>query len=197
MTQSRSLALLLGLVPLLAFAAEPDKNVNALFDAFQSPPAEAKPFVRWWWNGLRLSRDEILRELDIMDKAGIGGFEINPIAQPPGSTALDDPELEWLSPEWNRLVKLTADEARRRGMVPDIIMGSGWPFGAEFLRTDQMTQKLQPASVVLKGPSTFESTKAELLEKVPFKHGREWPGAPDPELAYVRMGATPTMCVMR
>ncbi len=87
-----------------------------------------------------MREDEIIRELNVMHKAGIGGFEINPIAQPPGSTHLDDPELDWLSPEWNRLVKRTAEEARRRGMIADIIMGSGWPFGAEFLKQEQMTQ---------------------------------------------------------
>lgn len=158
---------------------------DTLLDVFRNPPPEAKPFVRWWWNGLRVREDEILRELDVLDKAGIGGFEINPIAQPPGSSALDDPELEWLSPDWNRLVKRTAEEARRRGMVTDIIMGSGWPFGAEFLKPDQMTQKLQAFSVTVKGPATFQATEAELLAKVPFKHGREWPGAPEPALAYV------------
>ncbi len=183
----RVLAVLLAIValPPAVHAAPQREDDDALFEQFRNPPAEAKPFVRWWWNGLRVREDEVVRELDVMTEAGIGGFEINPIAQPPGSTRRDDPELEWLSPEWTRLVERTAAEARGRGMVADIIVGSGWPFGAEFLEPAQMTQKLQAASVLVEGPTTFEATEAELIERVPFRHGREWPGAPDPELAYV------------
>lgn len=187
MNARRVLAVLITTVvlPLSVHAAPQGRSDDALFDSFRNPPAEAKPFVRWWWNGLRVREDEIVRELDVMAKAGIGGFEINPIAQPLGSTHQDDPELEWLSPEWNRLVVRTAEEARRRGMIADIIMGSGWPFGAEFLDPEQMTQKLQAASVLVEGSTIFKATIAELIERVPFQHGREWPGAPDPELAYV------------
>lgn len=53
-----------------------------LFTGFQNPPAEARPFVRWWWNGNRIEKEEIVRQLDVLHKAGIGGVEINPIAMP-------------------------------------------------------------------------------------------------------------------
>ncbi|MCK5704067.1 MAG: hypothetical protein KAI29_23095, partial [Cyclobacteriaceae bacterium] len=53
-----------------------------LYLSFLSPKAEAKPFFRWWWNGNRLSKDEIIRELELMKDAGIGGVEINPIKMP-------------------------------------------------------------------------------------------------------------------
>ena len=44
-----------------------------LFYLFQNPPASAKPFVRWWWNGDCIELDELERELDVMQAAGIGG----------------------------------------------------------------------------------------------------------------------------
>ena len=40
-----------------------------LFNQFQNPPPEARPFVRWWWNGDCVEEGEILRELDVMKEA--------------------------------------------------------------------------------------------------------------------------------
>ena len=55
---------------------------NTLYSGFTNPPADARPFVRWWWNGNCLEKDEIIRQLTVLQKAGIGGVEINPIAMP-------------------------------------------------------------------------------------------------------------------
>ena len=53
---------------------------DPLFASFQEPPARLRPFVRWWWNGSRVAEAEILRELDLLKAAGVGGVEINTIA---------------------------------------------------------------------------------------------------------------------
>lgn len=74
-----ALIIALCMVPSCGWAAE-----DALFNKFENPPAEAKPFVRWWWGDNAVVEKEILREIDVMDEAGIGGYEINPIAAPVG-----------------------------------------------------------------------------------------------------------------
>ena len=38
-----------------------------------------KPFVRWWWFGGALEREEIAFQLESMSEAGIGGVEIQPV----------------------------------------------------------------------------------------------------------------------
>jgi len=158
------------------------------FEAFRNPPAEAKPFVRWWWNGLRLREDEVIRQLDLLKYAGIGGIEINPIAQPPGSKALKDPEVEWLSPEWARMVRFTVDEAKKHGIITDLIVGSGWPFGAEFLEEKHMTQRMATAWFEIKGPQVFEAKVPELLSRVSFMdEERHWEAAPQPVLHSVTL----------
>ena len=121
-----------------------------LYEIFQNPPGTAKPFVRWWWNGDKLSAGEILRELDVMKAAGIGGVEINPIAFP-GGDDLGIPSMPWLSREWIEMVKVALKGADERGMVCDIIVGSGWPFGAEILTPEQRTQLLTLTSQRVKG----------------------------------------------
>ena len=32
-------------------AKEPSASLDELYSLFQDPPSEARPFVRWWWNG--------------------------------------------------------------------------------------------------------------------------------------------------
>jgi hypothetical protein len=135
---------------------------DPLFTAFQNPPVTAKPFVRWWWNGDKVTAKEILRELDIMKDAGIGGVEINPIAFP-GGDDLGIPSLQWLSPEWIEMVKVALKGAEERGMVCDIIVGSGWPFGAEFMQGDERSQLITLTSRKVKGPATVTVETAELL----------------------------------
>ena len=37
------------------------------------PREEARGYTRWWWFGCAVDKDEIVRELDTMKAAGIGG----------------------------------------------------------------------------------------------------------------------------
>ena len=141
-----------------------DDEADALFSLFKQPPVTAKPFVRWWWNGDKVYEEEILRELDVMKAAGIGGVEINPIAFP-GGDDLGIPSLEWLSPKWIEMIKVALKGAADRGMICDIIVGSGWPFGAEFLEPEEQTQLLTLSSKKIKGPGKMTFKIADLLKE--------------------------------
>jgi hypothetical protein len=130
---------------------------DELFNTFSTPPAEAKPFVRWWWGENSVVAKEILREIEVMHQAGIGGYEINPISLPV-PMEFSSPSLQWLSPEFNRLVKVAVDATKERGMIADLIVGSGWPFGAEFLKPGDMTKRLYLNSIAVEGPASFSTT---------------------------------------
>ena len=146
------------------FLSNRKEGADALFTLFQQPPVTAKPFVRWWWNGDKLYETEILRELDIMKAAGIGGVEINPIAFP-GGDDLGIPSLKWLSPEWIKMVKVALKGAEERGMICDIIVGSGWPFGSEILEPEEQTQLLTLSSKKIKGPGKITLKIADLIKE--------------------------------
>lgn len=145
----------------VAKAFRPEKE---LYKTFANPDARHRPYVRWWWNGARVNEQEILRELDVMHKAGIGGVEINTI-QFPDQTAdtVGCAALTWLSDEWIRMVNVAADGCRERGMVCDIIVGSGWPFGAEYLAPEEQVQMLYPVTVDVKG-GRFTIGRDEVLD---------------------------------
>lgn len=140
---------------------------DLLFENFVNPPAQARPFVRWWWNGNCVEENEIIRELDVMKAAGIGGVEINPIRMPVKQDISGIEALQWISPEWNQAVKIASERAKQNGMLTDLIVGSGWPFGGEFLESGEMVQRVLTNHKDLTGPSVFIADSEELMNEVP------------------------------
>ncbi len=160
---------------------------DPLLEAFRQPPSRLRPFVRWWWNGSRVTEAEILRELDVLKAAGIGGVEINTIAMRddvPKDGLAAFPERPWLSPAWCSAVKAAAEGARARGMTADVIVGSGWPFGGRFLRPAEQTRRVRLVKKELSGPTVFEASLADLAAS--GRKEREEVTVP-PRLAFLRL----------
>jgi hypothetical protein len=100
--------------------------------------------MRWWWFGPAATNGEILRELQEMKSAGIGGVEIASL-YPLG---LDNPETgfhntPFLSEEHLAALRFAATEARRLDMRVDITLGSGWPFGGPHIPVTEAAGKLR------------------------------------------------------
>ena len=139
---------------------------DSLFQMFKDPSMQCRPMVRWWWNGDRVIGSELLRELDVLKAAGIGGVEINPIKFPNDAQALDTRPMQWLSGEWIDVLELVLKGARERNMVCDMIVGSGWPFGGDFLKREEQSQMVALGTRDVAGPTRLEFTRAELLADV-------------------------------
>ncbi|MCF0172918.1 MAG: glycoside hydrolase family 2, partial [Bacteroidales bacterium] len=131
-----------------------------------SPDTDNKPYVRWWWNGDKVESEEIVRELRLLHDQGIGGVEINPIEFPDKSDPLNKKELVWLSDEWMDMLQVAFDEARRLGMKCDLIVGSGWPFGAETLPMEDRAQVMLTWAQPLEGGTHYTITKDEIYRAV-------------------------------
>jgi hypothetical protein len=142
------------------------KEENPLFEKFQNPETEARPMVRWWWNGNSVEADEIKRELAVMKEAGIGGVEINSIAMPPHAQKTEARPLQWAGKEWINMVKIASEEAKKLDMITDLIVGSGWPFGGRFLKEDETMQRLGVKRQTVKANSTVN---IELDKYLSFK----------------------------
>jgi hypothetical protein len=96
-----------------------------LLKIFQNPPNQYRPMVRWWWNGDRITAEEITRELDVLQRAGIGGVEINPIKFPAEADPLNTKALAWMSDEWIAVLKVALQDCKEKRMTCDMIVGSG------------------------------------------------------------------------
>ena len=121
-----------------------------------SPPADARGLTRWWWYGCAVTREEIVRELDFMQAAHIGGVEVQ-ILYP---VTPDDPEagvynIPYGSPEFYDILKFTAEECARRGMVFDFTPGSSWPYGGPTVEVEDAQQQVIPYQLDLHGPQTL------------------------------------------
>ena len=133
---------------------------------FEDPPNRYRPMVRWWWNGDRVTAEEVTRELDVLQKAGIGGVEINPIKFPSEADPLDTRALTWMSDDWITVLEAALRGTKERGMTCDMIVGSGWPYGGEFLTRADQTQMIALGTRELSGPQHLQLSSAELLKDV-------------------------------
>ncbi|MBT3385198.1 MAG: glycoside hydrolase family 2 [Prolixibacteraceae bacterium] len=163
--------ILFGQAPVTAnpiFSRKTGVKATDLFSTFKTPELKYHPFVRWWWNGNKIEKDELIRELHLLKDAGIGGVEINPIEFP---SRIEGDDLgikssQWLSDEWIEMLQITFAEAKKLGMTCDLIVGSGWPFGSETLERDERAQVVILNAESLEGPISYETSQFNLFDQV-------------------------------
>lgn len=120
------------------------------------PSGEARGYTRWWWFGCAVTHREIIRELDFMLEAGIGGVELQ-ILYP---VEPDDPEKDvknnfYLSPGYLEAIRFAGEEAKKRGMKLDVTLGSSWPFGGPFIPVEYSAPNVIPYTIDVEGPCEF------------------------------------------
>jgi hypothetical protein len=93
--------------------------MNRIDDEFRNPGVayRGKPF--WSWNGV-LEEGELLRQVDVIEKMGLGGFFMH------SRTGL---VTEYLGDEWFRLTNACADDAEARGLEAWLYDEDRWPSG--------------------------------------------------------------------
>ncbi|MFO7935092.1 MAG: glycosyl hydrolase, partial [Bacteroidales bacterium] len=134
-----------------------------LYEGFRDPPPEARPFVRWWWNGNRIEADELTREIELLRECGFGGVEINPIALPPEARETGVEPREWMSDKWIELLVHACQVVHDKEMIVDLIVGSGWPFGGEFLNSDEINQRVVTREIIIEDQSRLSFTSENFM----------------------------------
>ena len=184
----------IGLVLFCQCTSRHGLTTEQLYEGFQQPPSEYRPFVRWWWNGDKVEADELVRELHLLKEAGIGGVEINPIAFPSYCDSIGKPSLPWLSPEWIDMLKVCFDEADSLDMTCDLLVGSGWPFGAEYLGEDERAQIVVNYAEPVTGPATLTIITDSICQKAMPKVSSPYKGNTK-ELMLLRLYPNPASSV--
>ncbi len=126
--------------------AQTDASIDQLRESFNRPPDDCRIMMRWWWFGPAVTKPELLRELQQMKAAGIGGVEIATLY----ALDLDHPglhNLTYLSDEHIDNLRFAAEEARKLGLRVDITLGSGWPFGGPEIDVDHAAGMLRVVRV--------------------------------------------------
>jgi len=162
------------------------RQADEFYKGFVNPPAEVGPDVYWWWNANALTQAEVVRELDVLQDAGIHGVLIFPLQAPLAPTKTDEKQLQWLSPEWCNLLKFTIEEAKKREIYVDLLVGTGWPFGGPFVEDGDGIKIIKLAKKELTGPATFKANIKDLMVLPPGAYGETTHGS-EPKLKFLRL----------
>jgi hypothetical protein len=104
--------------------------------------SQTRPWVWWWWPGSAVDPTNIARQLELFQKAGLGGVQVTPIY---GAKGWESHYLPYLSPEWMQMMNDTATETHRLDLGMDMTLGTGWCFGGPTVNNHDAN-----ASVVVK-----------------------------------------------
>lgn len=129
-----------------AATAQPTPAEDPLWQAFMTPPDDARPMMRWWWFGPAVTPEEIDREIRAMKAGGIGGFEVQPVYPlSPDDARLRN--LPYLSDDFIAALRHAGRTARAEGMRIDVTGGSGWPFGGPHIPVTQAAASIRMVRV--------------------------------------------------
>jgi len=146
--------------------AEPDLEAR-----FRSPPREDRPWAYWWWLNGNVDEASITRDLEAMERVGLGGllhFDVrgyhnDHLPPPPERTV-------FMSPRWRELMRHALREAHRLGLSVSVNLSmcagalvGPWPTGAD------APKKLIWTSTEVVGPARLDC----VLPKIPGTYGAE------------------------
>ena len=153
---------------------------------------EMKPWAYNWWMGSAVDAAGLQKQIDEMEKVGMGGFHVIPIY-----SVKDNPaDKPLLSPAWMTAFGDAVRRANEKGMGVDLTTGSGWCFGGPQLKPEEgswmlelNTKRPEKSTVLWRG--TDADGKAVVLSARPTgqKVKRSGPGAHGPMMNPLSAGA--------
>lgn len=109
---------------------------------------EHNPWTRWWWMGNTVNEQDLTRQMELYKEANLGGVEITPIY---GVAGYEDQFIDYLSPEWMKMLNHTLAEGSRLDLGIDMATGTGWPFGGPMVEEDEASRRLYYKTYQLEG----------------------------------------------
>jgi hypothetical protein len=146
--------LLLALTALSLPQCTPDTKSAATADLaknFVAPPAEARPWVYWFWLNSNITREGITADLEAMKRAGIGGVLIMEVDQgaPVGPVA-------FMGDKWRELFKFMIGEASRLGVEVNMNNDAGWNgSGGPWVPLDKSMQVVTASELQVRAGTKF------------------------------------------
>jgi hypothetical protein len=131
-------------------------DTDALAQGFKTPPDSAKPRTWWHWTNGNVTEEGITKDLEWMNRSGIGGFQLADVAA--GSGQVVDKKINFGTPEWYHAVRHAAEEAKRLNLEMSIFSSPGWSeAGGPWVRPEQAMKKLVWSEAHVKGPQKFDA----------------------------------------
>ena len=141
----------------LTGAAIAQTNAGLSEGDFRNPPDEAKPRTWWHWTSSNITKEGITKDLEWMNRAGIGGMQLADVASGSGQTV--ERKILFGSPEWLDAVKHAASEARRLDLEMTIFSSAGWSLtGGPWVKPEEAMKKLVWSENTISGAVRFKDT---------------------------------------
>jgi hypothetical protein len=129
-----------------------------LQSVFKNPPADAKPWVFWYWMQAAVTREGITADLEAMKENGIGGAYLVPIKGVANPPLITPPAIQ-LTPEWWSLLRFAFEEANRLGIKFAMHASDGFATaGGPWITPELSMQKVVWTETFVKGGQTFNDT---------------------------------------
>lgn len=116
-------------------------NGLQLLENFKMPPPESKPRVWWHWMDGNVTMEGIQKDLEWMERTGIGGFQNFDAAF--SMPQVVEHRLAYMSPEWKDAFRFTVELANRKGLEMAIAGSPGWSeSGGPWVSPEQAMKKI-------------------------------------------------------
>ena len=137
---------------LLAVACLQTAPAQTLYEGFADPPQAARPRVWWHWMDGNVSLDGIRKDIEWMQRAGIGGFHQFD-AGGVGMPSVVDEKMPYLSPGWRVALQYAMDLAAASGMETAVASAPGWSStGGPWVSPADAMKKLTWRTMEVEGP---------------------------------------------
>ena len=113
-----------------------------------APNPEAKPGARWWWMGSAVNEQDLRWNIGEYASHGIGALEITPIYGVKGNSGNN---IDFLSPRYMEMLKVTADACKGNGIELDMATGTGWPFGGPWVPLEESASQMVIVDTIVNG----------------------------------------------
>ena len=125
-------------------------NLSSVLYGFKNPQDSARTKV-WWFHGeTETTREGITADLEAFKKVGVGG-----VVYYDQSHGNAEKALEGFSPEWWKMLRFSAEEAKRLGLTFEIHLSNGYVAGGPWITNETSMKRLVATETYLKGGKTF------------------------------------------
>ncbi|HEV3252449.1 MAG TPA: glycosyl hydrolase, partial [Puia sp.] len=100
------------------------KPTETLLTGFRTPPNAAKPRVWWHWMNGNITKEGIRKDLEWMNRSGIGGFQNFDASL--GTPQIVERRLSFMTPEWKDAFYFTTKLADSLNLEMAIAGSPGW-----------------------------------------------------------------------
>ena len=119
---------------------------------WKNPSCQFRPMVRWWWPGMDVEENELLKELEELKEKGFGGAEIQAfLFGVPGSIRQKTEKIHRYAPHqyFNEILKSVLEKASKLELVIDLTIGSAWPAGGTTVSKENSLKTLMMGTKII------------------------------------------------